>query len=403
MPTNTHLTPQEITKEALRLLVNNLAFVRTIDRSYDNRFAQAGKKIGDTVDIRLPNQFTTRQGMTRSAQDYTERKTPFAILDVVGIDLTFSAWDMTLKMDDFSSRVLKPAMATMANKLDLMCLGMTRDVFPSVGTPGTTPATAAAILAAGEKLDDYSVPRDGRSMVVNPAGMAALVNGMSGFFNPQGAISDQFKRGEMGKNVLGFDSIVMDQNLCVHTVGPLGGTPLVDGADQVGATLNTKEWTAAAAARLKKGDVFTVAGVYQVNVMSKQTTGKLQQFVVTADKSSGADGKAAVAIAPAIVISGAYQNVTAAPADGAEITVIGTASTAYPQNLAYHKEAFTLATVDMEEPPKGSCEYHAETYEGIRMSYVRGFDISDRSVPVRFDVMYGFKCIRPEMACRVWG
>lgn len=402
MPTNTHLTPSEITKEALRLLVNNLAFVRTIDRQYDNRFAKSGAKIGQTLDIRLPNQYTTRSGITRSAQDYTERKTQLTVADVVGVDLTFGALDLTLKMDDFSGRVLKPAMATLANKLDLLCLQMTQGVFHSVGTPGTTPATADIILAAGQKLDEVAVPRDMRNMVVNPAAMAGLVKGMSGFFNPQGTISEQFKKGEMGRNVLGFDSIVMDQNVYMHQVGPLGGAPAVDGANQVGSALLTKAWTAAEAARLKKGDVFTVAGVYAVNPMSKQSTGALQQFTVTGDMSSTAGGAINIPIAPPIVATGAYQNVSGSPADNALLTIVGTANAFYPQNLAYHKEAFTLVTADLEAPPSG-VEHHREQYEGISMSYIRGFDISDRSVPVRFDVLYGMLATRPEMACRVWG
>lgn len=397
---NVIYTPQTITKEFARLMVNNLGFVRTVDRQYDNRFAKSGAKIGSTLDIRLSNQFTTRTGITMSAQDYTERKTQLAVSNVVGVDLSFGALELALSFDDFSHRVLEPAAAALANQLDVLCLQMAKDVYFSSGTPGTTPANAAALLAVGQVMDEVAVP-DPRSMCVNPAANAALVNGMSGFFNPQGTISDQFKKGAMGKNVLGFDEIMMDQNVYMHTVGPLGGTPLVNGASQTGASLVTDGWTASAANRLKKGDVFTIAGVYSVNPMSKQSTGRLQQFVVTADTDSSAAGAATIPISPAIVTSGAYQNVTGSPADNAALTVMGTASTQYPQNLAYHKDAFTLVTADLEDLPDKEC--HRVVHEGLAISYVRGSTMSDRSVQVRFDILYGMLTKEPWKACRLWG
>jgi hypothetical protein len=397
---NTIYTPQVITKEFARLLVNNLGFVRTIDRQYDNRFAKSGAKIGQTLDIRLSNQFTTRDGITMSAQDYVERKTQLTVSSIVGVDLSFGALELALSFDDFSGRVLKPAAATLANKLDVLCLQMARDVYFSSGTPGTTPATAASLLGVGQLMNEVAVPEP-RSMCVNPAANAALVNGMSGFFNPQGAISEQFKKGMMGRNVLGFDEIMMDQNVYMHTVGPLGGTPLVNGASQTGATLVTDGWTAAAANRLKKGDVFTIAGVYSVNPMSKQSTGRLQHFTVTADTDSTALGAATIPISPAIVTSGAYQNVTGSPADNAALTIMGTASTAYPQNLAYHKDAFTLVTADLEDLPDKEC--HRVVHEGISISYVRGSTMTDRSVQVRFDILYGMLAKEPWKACRLWG
>lgn len=399
---NTILTRQEITREFLRLLINNLVAVRSINRQYDNQFAKSGGKIGSDLKIRLPNQYAIRTGATMSVQDTTQRSTTLTVANQIGVDVQFSSVELTLSLDDFSKNVLEPAAATLGNEMDRLICALYKDVFMSVGTPGTTPATAATILAAGQKLDEAGVPRTGRAMIVNPAANAALVDGMKGFFNPQGTLSDQFKKGTIGNAVLGFDTIGMDQNIATHTVGALGGTPLVNGASQTGSSLVTDGWTAAAANRLKKGDVFTIAGVYAVNTMSKQSTGALQQFTVTADTASDASGNATVPISPAIVASGPYQNVSGSPADNAALTVLGTAATQYPQNLAFHKDAFTLVTADLEMPPSG-WDSHRETYENISIRYIRGFDIVNDKFPARFDILYGMKALRPEMACRVWG
>lgn len=399
---NTILTRQEITREFLRLLINNLVAVRSINRQYDNQFAKSGGKIGSDLKIRLPNQYAIRTGATMSVQDTTQRSTTLTVANQIGVDVQFSSVELTLSLDDFSKNVLEPAAATLGNEMDRLICALYKDVFMSVGTPGTTPATAATILAAGQKLDEAGVPRTGRAMIVNPAANAALVDGMKGFFNPQGTLSDQFKKGTIGNAVLGFDTIGMDQNIATHTVGALGGTPLVNGASQTGSSLVTDGWTAAAANRLKQGDVFTIAGVYAVNTMSKQSTGALQQFTVTADTASDAAGNATVPISPAIVASGPYQNVSGSPADNAALTVLGTAATQYPQNLAFHKDAFTLVTADLEMPPSG-WDSHRETYENISIRYIRGFDIVNDKFPARFDILYGMKALRPEMACRVWG
>ncbi len=399
---NTILTRQEITREFLRLLINNLVAVRSINRQYDNQFAKSGGKIGSDLKIRLPNQYAIRTGATMSVQDTTQRSTTLTVANQIGVDVQFSSVELTLSLDDFSKNVLEPAAATLGNEMDRLICALYKDVFMSVGTPGTTPATAATILAAGQKLDEAGVPRTGRAMIVNPAANAALVDGMKGFFNPQGTLSDQFKKGTIGNAVLGFDTIGMDQNIATHTVGALGGTPLVNGASQTGSSLVTDGWTAAAANRLKQGDVFTIAGVYAVNTMSKQSTGALQQFTVTADTASDASGNATVPISPAIVASGPYQNVSGSPADNAALTVLGTAATQYPQNLAFHKDAFTLVTADLEMPPSG-WDSHRETYENISIRYIRGFDIVNDKFPARFDILYGMKALRPEMACRVWG
>lgn len=400
---NTILTPTMILREALRILTNELAFTRNVNREYDSNFAKKGAKIGNTANVRKPNRYVTSKGATLVNQDTTEESVSIVMDQQAHVGVNFTSVDLTLSLDDFSKRILKPAIATIANTVDFEGLSLYKDIYNLVGTPGTTPATAAALLGVGQRMDEEAVPRDGdRFAIVNPAANAALIDGLKTLFNPSGNLSTQFQKGMMGNNVLGFGTIGMDQNVNVHTVGPLGGTPLVNGANQTGSTLATKGWTAAAAARLKKGDVFTLAGVYAVNPQNRQSTGILRQFVVTENFSSAADGTGAVSIYPAIVTSGAKQTVTGSPADNAAITVVGTANANYPMNLGYHKDAFTLVTADLEMP--SGVDFSArESYEGISMRIIRQYDINNDKFPCRIDILYGWKTIYPELACRLIG
>ena len=401
---NTILTSTKILREALRILKNTLSFTAATNREYSKEFAVSGAKIGNTVTVRKPNRYTIRTGATLSAQDTEETSTTVTLDTQAGVDINFTSHELTLDLDDFSKRVLEPAMATIANKVDYDGCGQYLNLFNQVGTPGTTPANAAAILEVGQRLDEMAAPRDGgRYLTVNPAANASLVNGMSGFFNPSGAISSQFRNGAMGQNVLGFGDIAMDQNIRQHTVGEYGGTPLVNGVTSSGATsIVTDGWTASVTGLLKQGDVFTVAGVHAVNPQSRVSTGQLMQFVVTADVDSDSGGNATINIAPAIIDSGAYQNVDVLPADNAAITVVGTASTQYPINIGCLKDAFTLATADLLMP--GGVDFAArEVYDGISMRIIRQYDINTDNFPCRIDILYGWKTIYPELGCRLIG
>jgi len=401
---NTILTSTKILREALRILKNTLSFTAAANREYSKEFAVSGARIGNTVTVRKPNRYTIRTGATLSAQDTEETSVSVTLDTQAGVDINFTSQELTLDLDDFSKRVLEPAMATIANKVDYDGCGQYLNLFNQIGTPGTTPGSAVWILGVGQRLDEMAAPRDGgRYLTVNPAANASLVNGMSGFFNPSGAISSQFRNGSMGQNVLGFSDIAMDQNIRQHTVGAHGGTPLINGSPSSGATsIVTDGWTASVTGLLKQGDVFTIAGVNAVNPQSRVSTGYLMQFVVTADVDSDAAGNATINIAPAIIDSGAYQNVDVLPADNAAITVAGTASTQYPINIGCHKDAFTLATADLLMP--GGVDFAArEVYDGISMRIIRQYDINNDNFPCRIDILYGWKTIYPELGCRLIG
>lgn len=397
---NTLLTPSMITNEALRVLVNNLTFTKNVNREYNDQFAQSGAKIGSTLNIRKPPRFLGRTGSSIGLEDVSEQQVPLVVNTQFGVDFTFSSQELTLSADDFSDRYLKPAMATIANKIDRDGLGLFSQVANTVGTPGSALSSATPILTAGATMDMEGAPRDGqRGLVLDPFAQANVVDALKGLFQSGEKIKNQYEKGVMG-TALGFD-FAMDQNVNAYTVGPQGGTPTVNGANQSGSSLVTNGWTAAAGVRLNVGDVFTIAGVYAVNPQSRQSTGKLRQFVVTAQASSDASGNATISISPALTPSGQFQNVTASPASGAALTVLGTAGTLSNQSLAYHKDAFTLATVDLEDVSKYGAWGARSNYEGISLRIVRQYAIGTDTVPCRIDVLYGWKAIYPELACRI--
>lgn len=403
-----------ILAETLRIIHNNSAFLGAINTEYKDEFAKSGAKAGSTVNVRRPVQHTVRSGATASVQDINETQTPITLDPEFGIDWSFSDYDLTVNTDKFSERYLQPAGKRLAAELDMRIAALYKKVANFSGTPGTTPSTQMAALLSGVKLDDNACPRDDmRTMALTPLANANMVDGMKTYFNDASTLSKQYKSGLL-KTSLGMN-FQMSQNLPTHTVGAHGGTPLVNGASQgtinSGATDNpyasttslaTDGWTASVTGVLKAGDVITIAGVTAVNPETKQSTGSLRQFVVTADVDSGATtGPATLVISPAIIAGGAYQNVTALPADNAAITVVtGTASTAYNQNLLFHKDAFTLVTVDMDVPG-GMDMAERANFDGISMRFVRGFDITNNKRICRFDVLAGFAALRPEWACRL--
>jgi hypothetical protein len=399
---NTLLTMSMITNEALAVLENMLTFTKGVNRQYDDSFAVKGAKVGDTLNIRKPPRFVGRTGQAIGIEDVTETSIPLALNMQRGVDFTFTSADMALRVDDFSDRYLKPALATVANAIDRDGLLLARNtVYNSIGTPGTSITSAFPVLAAGAKMDDNACPRDGlRSIVWNPLSQAYLVDGLKGLFNASDKISEQYNTGNMGK-ALGFKHSV-DQNVVNQVIGPLGGTPLVNGAGQTGNSLVTNGWTAAAAARLNLGDVFTLAGVYSVNPQNRQSTGQLQVFVATSAVSSDVSGNATIPISPSITTTGVFQNVTAAPAAGAALTVIGAAGVTTPQNIAYHRDAFTLACADLPLP--GGVDLAARKSDpqtGLSIRMIRAYDITTDRFPCRLDILYGWAALYPEWACRL--
>ena len=396
---NVILTPTAVTREVLRVLHASLGFTKNVDRQYDSQFAQSGGKIGSDLKIRVPNQYAIRTGKTLNAQDTDENSVTLQVANQIGVDMNFSSAELTLELDDFSKRVIEPAINRLSSYLDQQGLALYKDIWNRVGTAGTTPNTALVYLQAGQKMHESLAPKIGRCMVIDPAAQAATVNALTGLFNPVTAISNQYKEGEMGY-ALGYN-FEMDQNVEALTTGTRVGTIVIDGTVATeGSTTIHIDGLTNATDTVKQGETFTVAGVYAVNTEGKQSQ-DLQIFVVTAD-ATAASNEVDLLVQPEMRTTGAYQTISSFPQDGDAVTVYGSAETRYTQNIAFHKEAFTLATADLEMP-RGVDFAGREVMDGISMPVVRQYDINNDNIPCRIDILYGWKTIRPELACRVSG
>lgn len=399
---NTILTPTMITREALRILHNKLTFVGSINRQYDDRFAREGAKIGTTLQIRLPNQYVIRTGAVMQTQDTTENKVDLTVATQQGVDVNFSSVELTLSLDDFSKRILEPAMATLSSNVEEAALNMVLDVYNCTGASGTVPSTLAPFTLARAKMNQFLTPKDtNRHAMVDSTTMATMVEGLKSLFNKGADISFQYKEGLISGMAAGFNW--WENDLAPRlTAGTLinTDTPLVNGANQVGATLSIN-WTSNASATLKKGQIFTLAGVYTVHPETKAAYAALQQFVVTANTTGSGSAMLTLPISPSIVTSGALQNVSNSPIDDAVITLFdAAASVVRTQDICYHQDAFTFVTADLEMP-KGVDFAAREVYDGISMRIVRNYDIINDKFPCRIDVLYGYKTLRAQLACRV--
>lgn len=387
------------------MLENNLTFTKQVSRSYSDKFGVEGAKIGTVLNVRKPPRYVGRTGQPIGIEDSIETSVPVVLDTQFGVDIQFSSSELGLSIDDFSDRFLKPAAATIANKIDYDGLGLYTTVPNVVGAIGTVPTDLVTYLDAGVALDEAMAPRDSkRSVVISPKMQAALVNGLKGLFQSSDKIADQYESGTMGLTA-GF-KFSMDQNVRSHTAGPLGGSPVVSGAGQSGSSLLTSGWTAAAAARLKKGDTFTIANVYQVNGQNRQTSTTLRTFTVMSDFSSAADGTGTISIYPPIYgpATAAQQTVNALPAASAPLTITsGTASQVTSAvGLAFHRDAFTLATADLPLPGGVDMASRVSSNQlGISLRTVRQYNISTDMFPCRIECLYGWAALRPELACRI--
>ena len=399
---NSLLTIGMITRESMRVLESMLPFTKNVNTQYSDQYARDGAKIGDTVSVRRPPRYVGRDGPNLQVEASVEGSVPLT-LNQAGCDIAFNTKDLTLSIDDFKKRFIIPAMATVAGKIELAGMQQYKNVYNVVGTPGTLPV-ASTLGTANALLDASLAPMDGRrAAILELYATANLVQDTKGLFQDSGTIAEQYESGRFARG-FGFNAYT-GQMIPSHTAGTQGGTPLVNGASQTGTSLITDGWTAAAATRLKQGDTFTIAGVYAVNLQSRQSTGKLQSFVATADAASDGSGNLTVTISPSLISSGQYQTVDSLPADNAAITVTsGTSGQVSKQNLAFHPDAFTFASVDMVLPEGvWMADRIVSKSSGISMRAVKAYDINTDQAPLRLDVLYGWATLRPELAVRIEG
>lgn len=395
---NSILTPTAVTRKALQILHQKLNFVGNINRQYDDSFANTGAKIGDSIKIRLPNQYTVRTGAAISTQDTAESSTTLQVATQKGVDTTFTSAELTLSLDDFADRILEPAMAVLAANIEADAFNMALDVYNSVDNIGSA-VTLNKVLTARKLMTDNLAPNSNRKLILNTQDNLDLVDGLKGLFQDSSTISKQYRDGMVGSTA-GFGDIYENTLLASQTTGTAlsATTYTINGAVVVNGT-SAATVASAGTTTFKKGDVFTVAGCFRVHPETKVSTGVLQQFVVTADYVGGAGN---VSFAPAIYTSGGAQNVTAdGMPNGAALVKVGGASAAYKPSLAFHRDAFTFATVDLEDVSKYGAWGSREVFDGISLRIARQYAINSDTIPCRIDVLYGYKTIRPQLAARI--
>ena len=408
---NSVVTASIFAKAAVATLENELVAAKQVYRGYESEFDNVnGYAVGSTVSIRRPADFTVRSGSTASAQDVEEGSTSITVDTMKGIDFAFTSQELTMDIRDLNERVIRPAMIQLANAVDSDILSLYKYVPSWVGTAGQTVNSFTDFAKGPERMDELSIPSADRSAILSPADNWGMIGSQTSLYI-QGAANDAYRNGSLGM-VAGVDTY-SSQNVATHTVGVATGTPLVNGASQnttwaatkdTGTqTLNTDGWTNSTTGILKAGDVFTIAGVYAVNRVSKATLPFLRQFTVMADADSGAStGPAALTISPPIITSGSQQTCSAAPADNAAITVMGTGGTGYRQNLLFTRSAFALAMVPLVKQP-GAVDVSRQSYKGVNVRVTPYYTGSSDTSAWRLDILYGLKAVDPRKAVRLSG
>ena len=403
---NTLLTPTIIAKEALMLLTNSMAMSRHVHTAYKNEFV----KVGQSITIRKPNKFRATDSATLSYSDIKEPSTSITVSTQSHVGWSFSSAELTQTIEEYSKRYIIGATAALTNKVDAALCSLYVDIYNYAGTPGTTPATFKVLGDAQTVLDDEAAPSEGRVAILNPAAHWSLADGLKGTFAPNVA-KDIITKGYLG--TIGNLSLYMDQNVQRHTTGAFtsDATPLISGNVVTGATtFPTDGWNGTSNTVLK-GDIFTVAGVYGVNPMSGSSTGILKRWVCRTNTTSVGGAMATLPISPTLAYAATdpYTNcfrtsgATNIMVDNDVMTFVGAESTAYPQNLVFHPNAFALVTVPLEMPANVWGARETDTDVGISIRVIKQYDITTDLEIIRLDILYGVKTLYPELACRLIG
>ena len=411
MAVNTLATPTWVTKETARYFINDLTFLANVNRTYDDQYVQAGAKVGNTVNARLPVRFPATDGQALQLQSLYDQTVPITLTNQKNVAFGYSSQQATTELDSIRQRYVMPGAEGLANASEVLAFNATfRDLYNAVGTPGTTPSSTLTYLQAGTKLTDGATPLRGRVAVLDPLAMQTVANTSSTLFNPTAVISENYEEGMFGRRQLGIDKWFQDPATPAFTTGSFtAATPLINGAGQTGSTLATDGW-ASAATTLQKGDVFTIGGVNSVNPLTYASTGRLQQFVVTAQTSDSTGSIAALPISPSIITSGQLQTVDASPADNAVILVWSVASggaltaTTSRQSFVYHPDCFAFVMADLKKPGAGAeaTVVRSKTL-GFSIRMVEQYLIGSDQTATRLDILIGAATLQARLGCRVVG
>lgn len=410
---NTELIQSLVAAESLRVLSNELVLTNKVNRAYEDKYDLfvEDHRIGTTINIPLPMRNSIRSGWAMQTQNVVETSIPLTINTVRGVDLAFSESELALlvpdpnkNMEAWSKRFLKPRVTRLANEIDKLNFAAAYvQVSNQVGTAGTIPQTFAVVGDAMQKLDDNLAPQNDRIVIMNPAMRNKMSDALKGTYVRE--VSEKaLLRGFIGE--LSDMEFYMSQNVPVQTVGSQGGTPLVTTGSQIGSTINTNGWTASTQV-LNAGDIITFAGSFAVNYVTGTASTSLQQFVVTANVTSDGSGNAAIPISTGIgayngiITSGPTQNVSASPTASGAVTVTGSSATGYAQNMAFHKDAFTVAFAKLSVPKEQGVKVAQASYDGFTMRYMRGYDIVNAQQLDRLDAYWGFTGLYTQHAVRI--
>ena len=410
---NSILTPTMITREAARVLHQSGNFIKNVYRGYDDQFAKSGAKIGSSLNLRLPSKYTVRTSATYSGQDHVERSTPIQVSSQYGVDVSFSTFERTMSLDDFSKRVLQPAMKQIAAKIEYDCLSLAyKYVNNYVNATTNAVMTYRYFQKMGQSLTDELAPAGDRAAILSPASAVEFMDATKGLFHARANLDEAFTEGAMGRTG-GFD-VFENTLLPSHTTGSLAGSPLTNGA-ALGTSTTGNTWVsqtdlsvdgATSATTIKAGDIITLSGVYAVHPETKQNTGRLQKFVVQSDVTLTTSATAyTVTVKPGLIYGSgnAFQNCAlsgVSDTDGLTVTRAGAASTAFGQDLAFHKDAFVFATADLEDVSAYGASCARANSDGIALRWVQQYDATTDKVRGRFDVLWGFAPLYPELAVR---
>ena len=403
---NTFATPTNVLRKVARRLTNNCVFTGTVMRDYDDEYRLKGVKQGDTITLRLPQRYEVTVGAVMNPTPLTDQTVTLSITDQTNIGFEYDSWAATLYVDDYMERYGNSAVDQLVNNIDFTGLTrMYRATAKVVGTPGTVPTTNDVYTLAKTKLVEVAVPRPYNAVLTADA-HGQLANANTALFNPTAQISAFFRQGQFSGPSLGIERWFEDENVALHTVGALGGTLLVNGAGQTGASIICDGATASITNWVREGDVVQFASVEDANPLSRQSTGRDKDFVITANTNSTAGGAVTLPISPSVVVSGAFQNCDNGPGDNDAVTIFGSAaasaSVATRQGLIYHKEAYACVMADLVLP-RGLwvAERISNAKLGISIRMLKDHDIVNDVSPARLDTAHGWGAIRQELASRI--
>lgn len=400
-----------ITKSAMNVLRNQLVLIPRVNRTYEKEFDLGMGKIGDTVNVRIPGYGQVTDGKVAAPAGYNDSYVPVTVAQK-NASLKFSSKELALNVEDageFERSVLGPQMAALINRMEADGFAQYFNLSSATGTPGTKPTDLSAFLDAGATMAEFAAPVDDQIFAyLSPRTQSSMVNGLKSLFQDATEVAKQYKKGVMGQS--GGMNFLMSQNVVTHQTGTWSGVPAMNGATAEGATTLAINGFGGATDSFKKGDVIQIAGVFAVNPVSKQSTGQLMQFRVTADYSAAANAMAALPISPAIytAASGALQNVTALPLTTAAVTVFGAVATysnkQSPANLVMHRDALAFATADLPQTTSKDLQTRVRDKDlGLSIRLSRYWDGVNDDLLFRLDVLYGWAVLRDKFACRVQG